>query len=301
MNQGSSGLMNPNYHHRPTYSPSGAGYNARSSQSPATGDGLAAPPYDSLGSTFPLPIPGTGQNHSTMLQQNSHHHSHQQPMQQSHILNSQAPASQQPPTPSTTAPTDNYSRPPPTPSYYAPPSSTPQQPSFPAYTSAQPSPTHHSPTTTSGFSRGIPAMSPHQHSPMQAPHYTNRQYGYQQLPPAMGGPVMSNMGNPGGQMTMSVGLNPMHGYPTHHLGPHHMYSHGQPPPPQDRPFKCDVCPQSFNRNHDLKRHKRIHLSVKPFPCGFCEKSFSRKDALKVNTKRSSGGFCKLTLYSDIVW
>jgi len=49
----------------------------------------------------------------------------------------------------------------------------------------------------------------------------------------------------------------------------------------DRPFKCYQCPQSFNRNHDLKRHKRIHLAVKPFPCGHCEKSFSRKDALKV--------------------
>ena len=51
--------------------------------------------------------------------------------------------------------------------------------------------------------------------------------------------------------------------------------------PDDRRLKCNKCPQSFNRNHDLKRHKRIHLAVKPFPCGHCEKSFSRKDALKV--------------------
>lgn len=47
-----------------------------------------------------------------------------------------------------------------------------------------------------------------------------------------------------------------------------------------RPFKCDLCFQSFNRNHDLKRHKRIHLAIKPFPCPSCEKCFSRKDALK---------------------
>jgi len=53
-----------------------------------------------------------------------------------------------------------------------------------------------------------------------------------------------------------------------------------------RPFKCDQCPRSFNRNHDLKRHKRIHLAVKPFPCGHCDKSFSRKDALKVRTPSS---------------
>ncbi|KAK9433652.1 hypothetical protein V1505DRAFT_303359, partial [Lipomyces doorenjongii] len=48
-------------------------------------------------------------------------------------------------------------------------------------------------------------------------------------------------------------------------------------------FKCDQCPQSFNRNHDLKRHKRIHLDVKPFPCPNCDKTFSRKDALKRHT------------------
>ncbi|KAK5725932.1 hypothetical protein LTR15_004122 [Elasticomyces elasticus] len=48
----------------------------------------------------------------------------------------------------------------------------------------------------------------------------------------------------------------------------------------ERPFKCDKCSQSFNRNHDLKRHKRIHLEVKPYPCATCDKSFSRKDALK---------------------
>jgi uncharacterized Zn-finger protein len=63
---------------------------------------------------------------------------------------------------------------------------------------------------------------------------------------------------------------------------------------QDRPFKCDQCPQSFNRNHDLKRHKRIHLAVKPFPCPSCDKSFSRKDALKV----SSGYFIFVTNFVE---
>jgi uncharacterized Zn-finger protein len=58
------------------------------------------------------------------------------------------------------------------------------------------------------------------------------------------------------------------------------FPHAQPNP-YDGPFKCDQCSRSFNRNHDLKRHKRIHLAVKPFPCNHCGKNFSRKDALKV--------------------
>lgn len=48
----------------------------------------------------------------------------------------------------------------------------------------------------------------------------------------------------------------------------------------ERPFKCYECPQSFQRSHDLKRHKRIHLDMKPFPCSSCDKAFSRSDALK---------------------
>jgi hypothetical protein len=57
----------------------------------------------------------------------------------------------------------------------------------------------------------------------------------------------------------------------------------QPETQIHRPFRCDQCLQSFHRDHDLKRHKSIHLAVKPFPCGFCDKSFSRKEALKVRS------------------
>ncbi|KAI1854264.1 hypothetical protein JX265_000673 [Neoarthrinium moseri] len=272
LNQGQTGLMQPNYN-RQLYSPTGAAYHARSSNSPATGESLAAPPYDSVSPPFPLPTSGGGPAHHSML---SHQTSHHPPPLQNSILSSQGAVSQ-PPTPSSAAPADSYGRHPPTPGYYTTPSSTPQQSSFPAFSaSTLPSPTHHSPTTTGPMSRGIPSLSG-QHSPMQPPHYQSRSYGYP-LPPAMGGAVLSNMTNPGGQMTIVGGLNHMsHGYPGH-IG--HMYPHGQAPPQQDRPFKCDVCPQSFNRNHDLKRHKRIHLAVKPFPCNHCDKSFSRKDALK---------------------
>jgi len=101
----------------------------------------------------------------------------------------------------------------------------------------------------------------------------------------MPGPVLSNVGNPNNQMALVGGMPggmmpPFNSGHAAHI--QQLYGHSQAPPnPQnDRPFKCDQCPQSFNRNHDLKRHKRIHLAVKPFPCGHCEKSFSRKDALK---------------------
>jgi hypothetical protein len=103
------------------------------------------------------------------------------------------------------------------------------------------------------------------------------------------GPVLSNVGNPNGQLSLVNGMS-HHGMPMHYNSGHaamqQLYGHPMPQhnPQTDRPFRCDQCPQSFNRNHDLKRHKRIHLAVKPFPCGHCDKSFSRKDALKVRFK-----------------
>lgn len=62
-------------------------------------------------------------------------------------------------------------------------------------------------------------------------------------------------------------------------------SHYRRSPANERPFKCDQCPQSFNRNHDLKRHKSIHLPVKPHWCVYCNRKFSRKDALRVSDGR----------------
>ncbi|CAL5869123.1 uncharacterized protein PFLUO_LOCUS3351 [Penicillium psychrofluorescens] len=106
--------------------------------------------------------------------------------------------------------------------------------------------------------------------------------------PAMNGPIMTNVHSPNTPMSMMGGMQAglLPGFNSGHVAnSQHMYGahqppHGMPAPAADRPFKCDQCPQSFNRNHDLKRHKRIHLAVKPFPCKHCDKSFSRKDALK---------------------
>lgn len=81
----------------------------------------------------------------------------------------------------------------------------------------------------------------------------------------------------GGMGTTYSGYHPGH----HHLGQHAMYATSPHNAHSDRPFKCETCQAGFNRNHDLKRHTKIHLAIKPFPCNYCDKSFSRKDALKV--------------------
>jgi uncharacterized Zn-finger protein len=268
--QSQSGLAQPQYGSRSNIygQPPAMSFNGRSSQSPATTvDGLPGPPpYDqSVHQPF---SGGSAPSNPPSLPS-------QAPPPHGTMLNSHNLASSQAPPPATgPAPVDHYahSRPPPTPAYYSP-ASTPHQSTFSSYP-PQPSPTQHSPTTAPGQARQLPS-----HGLPSGMAHPQPYRGYPSYPShAMAGPIMSNITNPGGQMSLVPGMS-MPGYS--HMG-HHMYTHGQPPPQAERPFKCDQCPQSFNRNHDLKRHKRIHLAVKPFPCTFCDKSFSRKDALKVS-------------------
>jgi hypothetical protein len=257
--------QNQNYMNRQLYSPTQ--FPNRSATSPSTGEGLPQPPYEmSQLPPFPTNMSSSAGGQS---QQNLPNLAPQQ-QQQSQMQSSQAP--QQSPL---HAP-DNYGgRPPPTPSYYgSTPSSTPQQASFPAF--AQHSPTQQSPNTSGPSQSRISPVSAH---PMQPPQYQPRPYNGGYNLPAMSGPIMSNVHNPGNQMALVGGSMQQMQY-----APQHMFGHHPQQPQNDRPFKCDQCPQSFNRNHDLKRHKRIHLAVKPFPCTHCEKSFSRKDALKVSKK-----------------
>nr|POE66262.1 transcription factor sp4 [Quercus suber] len=180
---------------------------------------------------------------------------------------------------------DAFARPPPTPSYYhsSQSSSTPQQTNFPSY-STGPSPVQQSPISAGGSLSKMSPINGHGSSPSL--HAQQQQYSTQQRQYSYGapGPVLSNVNNPNGQLALVGGMQQgmMSGYNSGHAA-HLQHMYGPPqhaPPPNDRPFRCDQCPQSFNRNHDLKRHKRIHLAVKPFPCGHCDKSFSRKDALK---------------------
>ncbi|KAK3298317.1 uncharacterized protein B0H64DRAFT_370825 [Chaetomium fimeti] len=174
---------------------------------------------------------------------------------------------------------------------YYPQTTAPQQPSFSAYASpvTQPSPTTAPPATSSGsIPRGagsIPAMAPPLQYPGGRGHPVQSMVSYTSYSPTSG-PVMSNMHHPGSPLAMVGGMSNISSY-SHHSGlsphhPHPLYVHhpGGPAPQSERPFKCNECPQAFNRNHDLKRHQRIHLAVKPFGCEDCEKRFSRKDALK---------------------
>jgi len=248
------------YMGRSMYSPS-MSFPNRSTSSP-TGGPLPPPPYDL--SLPPFPTMGSSGSPHQNLPNLAPQHGQRQGS--NGILGSQAP-----PRPPLAA--DPYSsRPASSQPYYNTPASTPQQSSFPAYSPTQQSPNHSQ----------APRLSPvsAHHSSMGGPQgYNPRPYNGYSLP-AMAGPIMSNVHQPGSQMALVGGMNMQYGHP---MGGQHMYGHhGQQQQQQqnDRPFKCNQCTQGFNRNHDLKRHQRIHLAVKPFPCGHCEKSFSRKDALK---------------------
>jgi len=247
------------YNNRNPFPPSIGNFHGRGPNSPQA-EALPGPPYEINHPPFPS---GGGQS------QNLPNLAPQQ------MSNNGLPSSQASSQGAMHAP-DHFARPPPSP-YYGTPSSTPQQSTFPAFTHHSP---HQSPNTSGPRISPISAHS--MHAPQQS--YTPRPYPGYSLP-AMAGPIMSNVHSPGNQMALVGGPMQM-GYPPQ-IG-QHMYTHhqGQQSPQGDRPFKCDQCPQSFNRNHDLKRHKRIHLAVKPFPCEHCEKSFSRKDALKVRSDQS---------------
>ncbi|KAI9204367.1 uncharacterized protein BJ171DRAFT_581948 [Polychytrium aggregatum] len=47
-----------------------------------------------------------------------------------------------------------------------------------------------------------------------------------------------------------------------------------------RPFRCELCSQSFVRPHDLERHYSCHRKQKEFSCQHCTRQFTRSDALR---------------------
>ncbi|KAI9701220.1 MAG: hypothetical protein M1836_001889 [Candelina mexicana] len=288
--------LNPPIPPRGMFSPSLGSLMRNNSNSPTASDGLPPPPYDLNLPPFPTSISVSGPSSLPAIAAQQ-----QQQAMANALMNAHTPVTSGATQQSPTHPTETYGlqRPPPTPTYYggSQASSTPQQAHFPSYTASSPSqqsPLSSTPARISPTSASHPPIL--QPAPTQQPHHYSRPFNPYSLP-AMSGPILSNVHSPGSQMALVGGMpggmmpgfsngqapNMQHIYGVHQQQPQHQSQQQQQSPqtPQnDRPFKCDQCPQSFNRNHDLKRHKRIHLAVKPFPCTHCEKSFSRKDALK---------------------
>ena len=279
---------NPLFPPRSMFSPSSQPF-MRNANSPTAGEGqsLPPPPYD-LSSLPPF------QHHLSMSGSPNIPTTSQQ---QQNVVQAMMNPPHNLPGPAQLSPVDagdgSHQKLPPTPTMYggSQSSSTPQQS---IYSYSGPSPVQQSPHPANApDSRVSPPVSQQSNSHDHAQnHFVRPPYPSYSLPP-MPGPVMTNVNSPNGQMTMvgsmQQGMIPP-GYTSGYAASTQSMYGSQPqqapqPTSVERPFKCDQCPQSFNRNHDLKRHKRIHLAVKPFPCNHCDKSFSRKDALKVSRSK----------------
>ncbi len=287
--------QSPGFPARSMFSPSLSSLGRNNNVSPGGGE-LPPPPYELSLPPFqaPMQMSAPGSAMSSSLPNLAAQQQAQQQAIANAFLNTQTPSSAQS-QPSNSAsslepPSQQQQRSHAGGSYYGaghPASAPAHQTSFPNLFTA-PSPSQHSPGSGSRISPMSATAASHPQSlnssSAQSSQHYSRPISYPL--PAVSGPIMSNLHSPGGHMSLVGGIagGMVSGFNSHGNMPH-MYSghpHAQQQQQNDRPFKCDQCPQSFNRNHDLKRHKRIHLAVKPFPCGHCDKSFSRKDALKVS-------------------
>ncbi|XP_036809586.1 zinc finger and BTB domain-containing protein 20 isoform X5 [Oncorhynchus mykiss] len=55
-----------------------------------------------------------------------------------------------------------------------------------------------------------------------------------------------------------------------------------------KPFSCTQCDMRFAQAGNLKRHQRVHTGEKPYSCPQCEKRFSRQHQLKMHLKVHTG-------------
>jgi uncharacterized Zn-finger protein len=147
--------------------------------------------------------------------------------------------------------------------------------------------------------------SANKHSPYQSP-VSNTQHSHNVSPSSMPYPSQSGMSSSDSRPSYAHNRSlsvPQQGYPSSPISSNHAYGAHDAPHPQlvvqgmdqmqypaspQRPFACDMCALSFNRQHDLKRHRETHSGEKPFLCnGGCGKTFTRKDALKRHQVRPS--------------
>lgn len=177
------------------------------------------------------------------------------------------------------------------------------QPSQQSYSSAYPVPQRSVTPSLSGHPQGgySQGTSRQRASSISMHPGSNSPFANNQLPP-----IHSNSAHRSGSQAQPIPSSQAAHYPPVHPHMHpaaythrsstptpsssagHYYGHPsstgmleQVPASPQRPFPCDQCALSFNRQHDLKRHKETHTGERPFLCnGGCGKTFTRKDALK---------------------
>uniref|UniRef100_A0A8C7XXF0 C2H2-type domain-containing protein n=1 Tax=Oryzias sinensis TaxID=183150 RepID=A0A8C7XXF0_9TELE len=56
----------------------------------------------------------------------------------------------------------------------------------------------------------------------------------------------------------------------------------------EKPYKCEICGNGFNRRYNLDLHQRVHTGEKPYKCSVCAKSFSSCVNLKKHQRVHTG-------------
>ncbi|XP_029652431.1 zinc finger protein 239-like [Octopus sinensis] len=56
----------------------------------------------------------------------------------------------------------------------------------------------------------------------------------------------------------------------------------------EKPYRCDICGQTFMMNSNLTTHKRVHTAEQPYRCEICGKSFINNSHLVVHLRSHSG-------------